>query len=704
MTEEYAIEVKNISKSFKIKSKKGKKSKLGIGSGKTEPKTILENITFNVKKGSSLGIIGTNGAGKSTLLKIISGVMEPDSGEVHIRGRVASLLELGIGFHSELTGRENIYIKGSTFGLSRKEIESRVDSIIEFAELGEYIDEPIRAYSSGMNGRLAFAIAINIDADVIIADEILSVGDIRFKERCSNVFRSMRKKGATIIIVSHGLSTIREMCDKAVWIRDGKIFESGNCKKVCDKYENEEGSSFKAMLRSAEEGDDQAQNRLATMYRDGVGVETDYCTALTWFKASAEKENREAQRNLGDMISKGLGVERDQTEALRWFTTAAEAGDTTAMSRVANMHKDGVGTKVDKKEALRWFEELADRGNAAARATLAEMILKGDGAEKDEKKAFDLYMEAAEAGNNTARHKIGIMYLKGIGTERNILESIKWLSKSAAQGNIGSQTALMGILSLPEIKDLNIDENEINVIAYEQLDALAENGNVTAQKNLASRLLSGVGVKQNAEEALKWFIKVAETGDAGARHQVGVMFEGGIGTDKDSEEALKWFKLAAEQENKSSVELIARMMITGGRVDKDEKMAFALLKAIADGGNAGVRNKIGTMYRDGVGTEVNILEARTFFELAAEQGNVNARVNLADILRESGDEENAARAVYWYKKAADNGNVSAYFWLGMMYKDGIGTSINIEEAMKWFKIAADKNNKNAQKELQKLKS
>lgn len=196
----------------------------------------LHNVSFAVEKGQTFGIIGQNGSGKSTLLKIISGVVQPTFGNVNVNGRVASLLELGAGFHPEFAGRENVYMNGAFLGLSRAEIDRRFPDIETFADIGEFIDQPVKTYSSGMYVRLAFAAAINIDPDILIIDEVLAVGDIRFQRKCFAKMEEFRLSEKTIIFVSHDTASIVNLCHKVVWIDKGQIVKIGNPKEIAEDY------------------------------------------------------------------------------------------------------------------------------------------------------------------------------------------------------------------------------------------------------------------------------------------------------------------------------------------------------------------------------------------------------------------------------------------------------------------------------------
>ena len=236
---ENAIEVRNITKKFKVYYDKGhtlKERAISIKRNKYEEREVLRGISFDVKKGEAIGLVGHNGCGKSTTLKLLTRIMYPDSGSIEICGRVSSLLELGAGFHPDMSGRENIYINSSIFGLTKKEIDAKLDDIIEFSELEEFIDNPVRTYSSGMYMRLAFSVAINVNADVLLIDEILGVGDVNFQAKCFNKLMEIKGSGTTIIVVSHSTAQIERICDRSIWIHEGLIKAEGNPQEVHRQY------------------------------------------------------------------------------------------------------------------------------------------------------------------------------------------------------------------------------------------------------------------------------------------------------------------------------------------------------------------------------------------------------------------------------------------------------------------------------------
>lgn len=239
MAEINVIEVNHISKSFRVYLDKGHTIKENVLFSKRrryENREVLKDISFSVKKGEAIGLIGHNGCGKSTTLKLLTRIMYPDSGTITMNGRVSSLIELGAGFHPDMSGRENIYINASIFGLSRKEIDARLDDIIAFSELEEFIDNPVRTYSSGMYMRLAFSVAINVDADILLIDEILAVGDVNFQAKCFNRLREIKAEGTTIVIVSHSLGQIEQICDRSIWIHEGVIRAEGKPRDIHPEY------------------------------------------------------------------------------------------------------------------------------------------------------------------------------------------------------------------------------------------------------------------------------------------------------------------------------------------------------------------------------------------------------------------------------------------------------------------------------------
>lgn len=276
--ETVAIKVQNVSKMYKLYDKPSDRFKEALGFSKKQlyhEHYALRNVNFQVNKGETVGIIGTNGSGKSTILKIITGVLSPTEGELTINGRVSALLELGAGFNREYTGIENIYLNGTMMGFTEEEINARMDDILSFADIGDFVHQPVKTYSSGMFVRLAFAVAINIDPEILIVDEALSVGDVFFQVKCYHKFEEFKKMGKTILFVSHDLGSIAKYCDRVVLLNKGVKEAEGNPKTIIDIYKeimakgsNDSGEE-QASAAEVEELSQEEQNIRAAQQQDG---------------------------------------------------------------------------------------------------------------------------------------------------------------------------------------------------------------------------------------------------------------------------------------------------------------------------------------------------------------------------------------------------------------------------------------------------
>ena len=237
------IEIEDVSMKFNLGIEKGislKETFINLFSFKKKKKKeyfyALKNVSFSIKKGEVIGIIGSNGAGKSTLLKVVSGVMKPTTGKVKVNGVISPMIELGAGFDPDLTARENIYLNGAVLGYSRSFLDKKFEEIVEFSELREFLDVPVKNFSSGMTAKLAFSIATIVNPEILIVDEILSVGDIKFQEKSKQKMMDMIKGGTTVLYVSHSLEAIKSLCTRVVWIEHGEVVKIGEAKEVCDEY------------------------------------------------------------------------------------------------------------------------------------------------------------------------------------------------------------------------------------------------------------------------------------------------------------------------------------------------------------------------------------------------------------------------------------------------------------------------------------
>ncbi len=242
--EDIAISVKNVTKEFTVYEDKAyflKERLANLKRNKKSKHVVLKDISCDIKRGESVALIGVNGSGKSTLLKLMNKIIYPEKGTITMNGKVSSMIELGAGFNTDFTGRENIYFNASMYGLGKKDVDPIIDKIIEFSELGEFIDTPVRTYSSGMYMRLAFSIAVNVQAEILLIDEILAVGDAHFQAKCLEKMKELKAQGKTMVFVSHSMDQVKSFCDRAVWLYNGIIKMDDKTENVAKAYLEEQG-------------------------------------------------------------------------------------------------------------------------------------------------------------------------------------------------------------------------------------------------------------------------------------------------------------------------------------------------------------------------------------------------------------------------------------------------------------------------------
>lgn len=409
---EIAIEVENITKSFKIYLDKGAQLKerlLFRKRSRYEERQVLRGVSFTVKKGEAIGLIGHNGCGKSTTLKLLTRIMYPDSGTITMNGRVSSLIELGAGFHPDMSGRENIYTNAAIFGLTKKEIDARLKDIVDFSELEEFIDNPVRTYSSGMYMRLAFSVAINVDADILLIDEILAVGDANFQAKCFNKLKEIKSHGTTIVIVSHSLGQIEQICDRSVWIHEGLIRAEGDPKEIDLEYLEFMGNKMQETSRK-ELAEKAAENQPAPEE-----------------EASAETEEQKKRWGSGNARIKRITVCSSDGAEQRIFRTGERITfklDYTVREKVtdavigigifnlAGVQCYGTNTRIDKLPGFELTKNgtaaitLEDVGLLAGEYLLDFAIETGDGI------PVDYYREACRIEMITPRGDVGIARIK----------------------------------------------------------------------------------------------------------------------------------------------------------------------------------------------------------------------------------------------------------------------------------------------------
>ena len=647
MRPDSAIELNNVSKSFKIQIRNSDSDKLFSPKAHSVNK-VLDDVSLTVKKGTVMGVLGRNGSGKSTILKIISRIMEPDSGTVEIGGKLASILELGMGFHPDMSGRENIYIKGEMYGFSRKQIEERIDQIIGYSGIDRYIDNPVKTYSSGMVGRLAFAIMVNVDADVLLVDEILSVGDAAFSAKAAEHFKKMAKSGKTVLFVSHNINFLEQICSRAIWIENGKIVEDGPAKKVCSIYRSRVSESFDIISDLAHSGVADAQYKLAMMYHNGTDVLPDEDLSALWMKRAAEQGNTLAQVRYADMLMQ-TGSLSDAENALNFYKSAANAGNEEARLKISSLSRQG-GLNQDLETVKDVFRQLAERGDPLDMYRYADLLMKTAWSDGDRTKAFEWFVKASDAGNAEAMHSAALLLRDGKGVAKDVNECILYLEKAA---NLGLQRS---------------------------------------QLLLGDLYYEGKIIEKDDSKAIRWYEMAATTGNPRAQYMTATMYRDGLGTNQNTGKADEWFT--------SYIHSVATQhMIWAANALKyvkiDSKVSSIELFTMASKyHNVSADHILGGIYRDGTLTSPNIVKAREYFEkVSATWGSL--RVSLADLLLKFGNENDVERAVELYNYAAASGDGNALLHLSQLYQNGIGVDKNTEKAIHLAELSLRYGNMNA---------
>ena len=675
MMVENVIIVRDICKTFTTKADANHEKKLFSKSEKIT-RNVIENINLEIRRGEVFGVIGRNGSGKSTLLKMISMIMKPDSGTIDIKGRVASILELGMGFHQDLSGRENIYIKGSMYGFTKQQIDDRVDDIIKYAELEDYIDLPIRVYSSGMTSRLAFAIMINVDADVMILDEVLSTGDLSFSKKSGAHFSNMKSTGKTIIIVSHAMGTMRDMCDRVAWIDGGKIREIGAPNVVCGHYETELAESFEVIKELAESGVPVSQNALGCMYRDGIKVEKNTEHARAWFEKAAGYGNEEAKINLADMfIAEGKPEYRER--ALDLYMSAARKGNRDArnkLSRLLTQEKSDIGREVAED-----FMKLLSPGNPILYYDYAELIMKTAWNNDGRSGALEWFQKSADYGNVNAMYQISIMYRDGNGPKKDTSKHLEWLKKAAENGHILSQLTL-GNMYRDGIR-VESDESE----AFRWYEMAAKNNNLDAIYQVATMYREGKGVDQSREESDCW-LQLYSKHDL--LRQINILADSFSHCKNgvyDPEIGMKWYSVSAEHNNAESMYQMGMMLTEGEWADETASEAVYLLSSAADNGHLNSAVRLSNLYELGLSQNSMIEKAINIIDKLAKGGNAWAAFTIGNMYANGNMVEvDGSKAVEYLKIAASSSIPGAMQKLGEIFRDGMLVEQDFKEAVIWF--------------------
>lgn len=705
-----SIELENVVKSFTIKiSDPNSKTILNKFPTKTISNTILNGITLTIKKGEVVGIIGRNGSGKSTLLSIIAGIMEPTSGAVQTSGKIASILELGMGFHPDMSGRDNIYLKGELYGFSHKQMSNRIENIIKYSGIGKYIDNPVRTYSSGMMGRLAFAIMVNVDSEIILVDEILSVGDISFKNKAKQHFRKIARSGKTVIFVSHSLEDIESMCNRTIWIEGGNIYKDGPSKQICSEYQNAISESLDVITDLAEEGVSDAQYKLALMYRDGHGLEKNTDQYRELIKQAADQGHVKAQVEFADI----LVTEKDYDNATIYYQSAANKGNNDAKIKIASINNTD---DLTKKQTIETLFNLSKNNDKVIKFKYGEILLKTAWNTDDRTKAFNAFAESAKQNYPAALYQLGLMYKDGVGTTRNVKKMEEYLKKASEYGHVPSITMLADIYSQGTILPKDEESSfKLNLIA-------SELGNVNAMYKTAMAYKEGYGTDADQTKADEWFKKYIHAGistlillagdrlkteEAPNYDEIVTMYTSVSDTNNASaiwnliqycvankicaDDHIKHLKEMGEKGNLDAIKKIANIHYNGVGIEKNYNESLNWYKKALSLGDSSVSVKIGEMYRDGIGTPIDPVKATECFMYGAKNGNVIAIWNIISMYVSGMIEDSNVHinAMNMLKKLAKCGNSDAARRLGNLYYDGVGVKKDYSEAIVWYEIAAN---------------
>ena len=645
---ETVISIKGMSKAYRIVQptiiQKGRKgSMISLKNHTDYP--IFEKIDLEVKRGDILAILGRNGCGKSTFLKIVSGIIEPDEGTVEVKGKVASILELSMGFHGDLTGRENIILRSQFYGIPRSYVLEHLDRIIEYTDLGVFIDNPVRTYSSGMRSRLAFSVMVNVDADIFLIDEALSTGDMAFASKASEHLKELVRSGKTVLFTSHSMGTIRRTCNRAIWINEHRIVMDGTASDVIDAYTRSITESLEETEALAKGGSSVAQYRLATFYRDGNQVEKDTEQYRYWLEQASLREHPMAMAELADIL-----VEEGDTErAMHLYMLAAENGDFDSRRKYAVMIGENIG-EVERMRGI--MKGLTESGYPYDLFNYGNLMYRSAMVPADYEEAFRYVKEASDAGWTEADFLLAIMYRDGSGTDRSVEIAEQYFIKAGEAGHQRAMTVLADMYN--EGKYLNRDPEK----AFRWYLASAQSGNPRSQYQVATMLSHGIGVEKDENAARDWFVRYSNSSlnefrrsamdTLRARHKdaatsiellkassrslhvqsmvsLASKYELGKDVKKNESAAVQLLERASSAGGSPRVNL-GVMYLEGTGVEKDEEKAFALFKAAAEYGDAAGMYRLALMYKDGIACEESQVNYRMYMRMAAERGNRDAKL------------------------------------------------------------------------------
>ncbi|MBE6525237.1 MAG: ATP-binding cassette domain-containing protein [Thermoplasmata archaeon] len=583
-----SIEIRNLHKEYRIISQDRKIPYRIPILPKKRTNVVFDNLNLSVKKGEVLGVIGRNGSGKTTLLKLITKIVQPDSGTVETDGHVVSILELNLGFDPELSGYDNIFLICELHGMKKERVQGICDSIVRYSKLGDYIYNPVKTYSSGMRTRLSYAILTNINADIYLFDVGVGGGDVVFSNKIYGFIKRLTKSNKTVIICTHSLRSIENFCDRVVWIDNSKISMEGKPWEVCPIYKYQSIYSSDSVEAMGDADYPHALYNLALTDRD-EGRMDNYKEKI---RRASIFDNPEALIKKADYIyAKG-----DVSEAEHFYRMASNHRNQEAY-RKYGMIRGNINKEIES--LISFYEKAAESGDPEIIFNYASLLDKIGIGDSDAEKAFSLYMIAYENGNTDACYNIAEMYMSGKGTFKSASESIKMYTIAATAGHMKSQIKLGKIYG------------------------------------------KGLIVKRDLQQSLKWYLMSAEQGDAESQHIVARMYHDGLGTDINPEESKKWY--ARYVRNSLSDEYL--IAVNKSELSKtDHGFDFeSATKHIEDTRNSKViRNinkaakshktelrKLADNYFYGNGVEIDYSKAFELYQQAASEGSADAMYSLA---------------------------------------------------------------------------
>ena len=609
---------------------------------------IFDGIDLDVHKGDIVGILGRNGCGKSTFLKLVSEILKPDEGTVEVHGKVASILELSMGFHNDLSGRDNIILRSALYGIPKDEVLKNIDRIIKYSDLGVFIDNPVRTYSSGMRSRLAFAIMINVEADIFLVDEALSTGDMAFASKASEHLKDLVRSGKTVLFTSHSMGTIKRTCNRAIWLCDHRIKMDGPAEDVVEAYAQSMNDSFEETLSLAEGGSSSAQYRLAVFYRDGNGTDKDPEKYRYWLEQASLRDHPMACDDLGDILM----TEGKDREAMAMYQKAAESGNFESRRKYATIQGDAHG---EIERLRRLMKDLTETGYPYDLYNYGSLMFRSALSTEDYRIAYEYLAKASEKGWLDADVLMAQMHRDGNGVERS-----------------------------PEMFE-------------ERMTFAAENGHGKAMTILAESFYLGKGVRKDYEKAFKWYMRSALTGNLKSQYQVAMMLSSGTGCEKNEEEAKRWFARYSSTAVNDSRKMVIDTMRTR---HMDLSCSNDMLKTMSKNYQPQSMVALASKYQNGKDLKKNEAAAQSLLEKAALSSG-SPRTRLAEIYLDSDDEGQRKKGHELLISAALAGDAGAYYRLALMYKDGDLCEKNEELYRRYMRMAAERGSRDAKETVTK---